>query len=97
MKKRDTEGSVAFPQTDFKVTIEFDNGTIYSGRAKEGCCYSTSELARIVAGKLEVASWNEDKQKFGPLELIDWDITYNQKRPENEKSLIQKLKRFMWN
>ena len=95
MEKRETEDGVAFPQTDFKVTIEFGNGTIYSGRAKEGCCYSTSELARIVSGKLEVASWDEGGQKFGPLELIDWDITRNQKRPEIEKSLIQKLKRFM--
>ena len=59
MKKTRHKSTVDFPQTDFNVTIEFDNGTIYSGRAKEGCCYSTSELARIVSGKLEVASWNE--------------------------------------
>ena len=95
MKKQGAESNVEFPQTDFKVTVEFDDGTIYSGRAREGYFSFKSDYSKMSACKLEFSSWNEGEQKFGPLELTDCEIISLQNGHKIKKSLVQKLKRFI--
>ena len=96
MKKRGTEDCVLFPQTDFKVTIEYDDGTIYTGRARDAYCECMTDYADISASKLELGSLNEHTKNFGPLELTDWEIVRYRGRKMFKVSWLRKLRRFLW-